>query len=294
MFFKPRPISKLTVQPPAPQVSRSGIAIVAIVKNEGRFIAEWARFHALAGVRHFYIYDNGSTDDTCTRLQSALPEDATTIIPWNQRLKSGRGGAELHNQVFAFAHALANFGGKYRWMAFVDVDEFIVPMQHNSLDTALSDLAAATHISLPWHMFGRSGHADMPDGGIVKNFLKRKKTVQAGGHALNWKCIVDPCHVTGVRVHGMEVDGKAEGVNDMGQFSTHKARAQQSFISNERLQLNHYYTRANADLQAKLNACLIASVPLTKHAKRVQRIVQEIEADEVEDHAAVAFLKRVT
>lgn len=293
MFFKPRPISKLNMRPPSPQASRFGVAIVAIVKNEGRFIKEWALFHALAGVRHFYIYDNGSTDDTCEKLNLALPHEAVTIIPWDQSLTSGRGGSELHNQVLAFAHALANYGGAFRWMAFIDVDEFIVPKMHNSIDDALSEVSEAAHISLPWHMFGRSGHEATPAGGIVKNFLKRMKTVQATGHALNWKCIVDPCRVTGVRVHGMEVDGKAEGVNDMGQFAAHKARSLPTFISNERLQLNHYYTRANADLQAKLAACLIASVPLKKHAKRVQRIVQEIEADEVEDRAALEFLDRL-
>ena len=175
MFFKPRPISKLNMRPPSPQASRFGVAIVAIVKNEGRFIKEWALFHALAGVRHFYIYDNGSTDDTCEKLNLALPHEAVTIIPWDQSLTSGRGGSELHNQVLAFAHALANYGGAFRWMAFIDVDEFIVPKMHNSIDDALSEVSEAAHISLPWHMFGRSGHEATPAGGIVKNFLKRMK-----------------------------------------------------------------------------------------------------------------------
>lgn len=294
MFFRKRPISKLDVVPPAQQVVRFGVAIVAIVKNEGRFIEEWVRFHRAAGVRQFIIYDNGSTDDTCAKLTATLAPDALILLPWRQSLKNGRDGAEVHNQVLAFAHALANYGGAFRWMAFVDVDEFIVPKVHATLDEALESLAGAAHVSLPWHMFGRSGHEVVPETGIVKNFLRRMKTVQSARHSLNWKCIVDPCRVTGVRVHGMDVDGRAEGVNDIGQSAPHKARGQAAFFSNAHLQLNHYYTRSNSDLQAKITACLIASVPLTKHAQRVMRIVDEIEADEVVDTAAPDFLDRVT
>ena len=49
-FFKARPISKLAVYPPKANTERSGVAIHIIVKNEARYIEEWARFHLLAGV----------------------------------------------------------------------------------------------------------------------------------------------------------------------------------------------------------------------------------------------------
>lgn len=292
-FFKARPISKLTVVPPKPFGGRQGVAIAIIVKNEETHIEEWVRFHLLAGVCHFIVYDNGSTDGTVRLLRRCLPEAALTLVPWAQSLRDGRSGAELHNQVLAFAHALANYGGQYRWMAFVDVDEFIVPKASDSIGDALAELDGAAHVSLPWHMFGRSGHETPPEGGMVANYLRRMRDIKHARHALNWKCIVDPCRVTGVRVHGMEIDGRAEGVNDIGEAAAHRARGQAGFFSNARLQLNHYYTRSNAELQTKLAACLIASVELQQHARRVQRIVDEIEADEVEDRAARDFLARV-
>lgn len=33
-------------------------AIVAIAKNEGKYIKEWIDYHSLIGVTKFYIYDN--------------------------------------------------------------------------------------------------------------------------------------------------------------------------------------------------------------------------------------------
>ena len=292
-FFKARPISKLAVLPPLAKPERSGVAIPIIVKNEARYIEEWARFHLLAGVSHFIVYDNGSTDETVALLRASVPAQALTIVPWAQSLRDGRSGAEIHNQVLAFAHALANYGARFRWMAFVDVDEFIIPKADASLAAALERLGDAGHVSLPWQMFGRSGHQTPPEGGIVANYTRKMRTTEGARHALNWKCIVDPSRVTGVRVHGMEIDGKAEGVNDAGVAAAHSARETAGFYSTEFLQLNHYYTRSNKDLQDKLDACLIASVALQKHARRVMRIVAEIEADEIEDTAAIDFLARV-
>ena len=101
------------------------------------------------------------------------------------------------------------------------------------------------HVSLPWQMFGRGGHEAPPEGGIVANYTRRMRTTEGARHALNWKCIVDPSRVTGVRVHGMEIDGKGEGVNDAGVPAAHSAREKAGFYSAEFLQLNHYYTRSN-------------------------------------------------
>lgn len=44
---------------PRPAQDRHGIALVLIVRNEARHIAEWARFHLAAGVRYIHAYDNG-------------------------------------------------------------------------------------------------------------------------------------------------------------------------------------------------------------------------------------------
>ena len=39
------------------------LSVCAIYKNEARYLAEWLEFHLLAGVEHFFLYDNNSTDD---------------------------------------------------------------------------------------------------------------------------------------------------------------------------------------------------------------------------------------
>ena len=98
--------------------------------------------------------------------------------------------------------------------------------------------------------------------------------------------------MTEVGVHGFAIDGRHEGVNDAGQPAAHADRTKRAFSSRVRLQLNHYYTRSNAELQAKIGRGSNKSVQANKHIARVMRIVTAIEAETVEDRTAIAFLAR--
>ena len=203
--------------PPKGLAGRHGLAIVAIVKNESRYIGEWASFHYRAGVRKFYIYDNGSSDNTREVLENTLPHEALVIVPWSQTMGDARYRSVIHNQVLAYAHAASNFGGDYRWMAFVDVDEFMVPKKAASLVEALDTLSGCNNISLPWHMYGTSGHKTDPGGSVLENYSFRFRDPLTGESGLrNFKCIVDPCSLTSVRVHSMQSDGKWVTSNDVG------------------------------------------------------------------------------
>ncbi|MFM7655309.1 MAG: glycosyltransferase family 92 protein [Paracoccaceae bacterium] len=286
------PITRIAITPPPAAKGRAGLAIVLIVKNEARHIAEWARFHHGAGVARFFVYDNACTDGTIEVLRATLPGDALTVIPWAQpRFRTTR-GREIHNQVLAYAHALMNFGPAFRWMAFIDVDEFLVPVEANSIPDAMEGLEGAAHVSLPWHMFGRGGHDSPPEGGVVSNYLQRAADPFGLSHGLNFKCLVDPARVTEVGVHGFAIDGRHEGVNDAGEPAPHASRSERRFYSRARLQLNHYYTRSNAELQAKIGRGSNKSVEADRHIARVMRIVSTIEAETVEDRTALAFLQR--
>ncbi|MBL3564122.1 glycosyltransferase family 92 protein [Rhodovulum sulfidophilum] len=288
-----RPITKLSFAPPAPRPGRSGLAIVLIVKNEARHIGEWARFHRAAGAAHVYAYDNGSTDGTAAELAAALG-DRLTLLPWDQKLFDGRSGREIHNQVLAYAHALRNFGGAHRWMACIDADEFLVPKQAESLEASLSHLGDIPSVTLPWHNFGRNGHDAPPEGGIVANYTRRAADPLSGARGVtNFKTLVDATRVTALKVHSVWVDGQAVTWNDRGERTDHKGRADPAFYSADHLQLNHYYTRSEQELAAKIARGSNQSVEARRHADRIRRNVANIEASEVEDRSAPDFLARL-
>ncbi|MGB5133925.1 MAG: glycosyltransferase family 92 protein [Prochlorococcaceae cyanobacterium] len=283
-------VARLGLDPPAPGPLRHGTALVLVVRNEARHIGEWARFHRLAGARQVIVYDDGSHDATVETLAAALEPDQLRVIPWRQRLVDLPLRRQIHNQVLAYAHAAANFGADFRWMAFIDADEFLVPKQAASIDAALSHLGPEVrNLSLPWHMFGRCGHRQPPAGGVVANYRLRAAEPMAGA---NFKCVVDPCHLTGVRVHRMEVDHRDLTWNDRGDTCHLRQRRRPVFYSADHLQLNHYYTRSAAELEEKIRRGPNLPAKAAAYRRKVMRTVNRIERDVVEDDAALRFLER--
>lgn len=288
-FKKVKAITHLNLEPPKPSAGRAGLAIVLIVKDEEQHIEEWAAFHLAAGVSHFYVYDNGCTDQTLARLLGVTGQKAT-VIPWDQKLWDTRSGAEIHNQVLAYAHAIRNFGARHRWMSFIDADEFLVPKAQSDLPSCLAHLHDEACISLPWHMFGRNGFETAPQGGIVDNYVLRHPAPLDPKGLCNFKLILDPCRVTSMGVHVAQCDQRDHTVNDRGEAATQATRRNASFYSSDFIQLNHYYTRSNAELEAKINRGSNVRHNQDKHRHKVLANVARVEATTVEDRFAQNWL----
>jgi hypothetical protein len=283
-------IAQVGLNPPKPMPGREGVAIVLVVRNEARHIGEWARFHRLAGIRHVLVYDDGCSDGTLSLLEQELGTKGHTVVPWSQRLSDSRLGRPLHNQVLAYAHAAANFGGAYRWLAFIDADEFLVPVQANSVDDALAHLGPEVcNLSLPWHMFGRNGYQRPPRGGVVANYQQRAAEPM---HGVNFKCLVDPCRLQAVRVHSMDTGRPFLTWNDRGEAWPLRERQRPGFYAADHLQLNHYYTRSSAELEQKISRGPNLDAKRRAYRRKVMRTVTRIEASCVDDRRAIAFLER--
>ena len=283
-------ISKIDLQAPAPESERHGVAIAAIVRDEAAHVGEWAHFHLAAGVRHFVIYDDASSDGTVGVLRSVVPADRLTVIPWGQRLSDARLRREIHNQLLAYAHAASNFGGAFRWMGFIDIDEFLVPVKASTLDAALAPLGDVPNLSLPWHMFGFSDHDDPPLSGVVANYLTRARDPMGNAPGLRaFKMLVDPCRLTAMRIHAMQTDNDELTWNDSGKKATFGTRDRTAFYSSQAVQLNHYYTRSRRELESKIARGPNLASKADDYRRKVMRTVASIEQDPIEDTRARDF-----
>jgi len=166
------------------------LTIAAIVRNEGRYLAEWIEFHTLGGIEHFYLYDNGGSDGTADILRPYLLQGRVTLLHW----------PEHPGQSSAYNHAIAIFGRDSDWMALIDVDEFIATPAGSSIARCVDAVGReADQILLPWWHFGSSGHDSRPDGLVIENYIHR--TVEAHRQT---KTIVRPDAVRLVGVHHCE------------------------------------------------------------------------------------------
>jgi len=263
------------------------------MKNEERHIQDWIYFHALAGVKHFILYDNGSTDRT-VELGSNFPDLNISIIPWvfNAAIPIKKTEFFLSQQILAYCHAISTFGANYRWMAFIDIDEIIIPKRVNNLEEALIPLEHFSSISLPWTMYGPNKHQAPPKKPQFFAYTTRAK--HHSGELLNFKCIVDPSKIMQVNVHNFGTSDLGKlSCNDVGVLVRPKKRRQSFFISRQNIQLNHYFTRSSAEMEEKISKGDVAGFTKEQRKPSVYRKFEEIEDNLVSDLSAIHFLERI-
>ncbi|MBO9472166.1 glycosyltransferase family 92 protein [Shimia sp. R10_1] len=292
-FSKPRKkgrASRISIKPPMAAAGRHGVALVTIAKNEEKRIADWLTFHALAGVREVILYDNKSTDRTA-EIASKFSGLKVTVIPWQLHTETSSPAMVLPRQILAYCHAISTFGERFRWMSMIDLDEYIVPKDTLTIEDALKPLEAHSNISLPWVMFGHNGHQSPTTTPIPFGYTERAR--HQSGPLLNFKCIIDPCQVTKVSVHKFEtVSMGKNSANTLGRTASNKTRKSESFVTNDVLQLNHYYLLSQQDTEEKINRGAVSGVSNDTRSRSLREKQKLIEAEPVSDTSALDFLSR--
>ncbi len=144
------------------------LAVVAIMKNEAPYLKEWLDYHLMAGVDHFYLYDNDSPDN---QREIAKPYIDAGIVDYID-------APGKMMQLFAYNDAVKRFKFRCRYMAFIDLDEFIFPKSNRSIvevvDETLSRDSNIAGMSIHWQFFGSNGQetADYSRG-VLERFTRR-------------------------------------------------------------------------------------------------------------------------
>ena len=136
------------------------LSICAIAKNEGKYFVEWIEYHKLVGAEKFYIYDNESTDNTKEILQ---PYMDSGIVEYTYRK-----GAK--QQLPVYADCLERFRFDTEWIAFIDLDEFIVPVEHKNIQTFLQNFKDCSAVQINWICYGSAGKKAEEPGLVMEKF----------------------------------------------------------------------------------------------------------------------------
>lgn len=159
------------------------LSVCAIAKDEGRYFDEWIGWHLSKGVDRFFIYDNGSTDNTRDVLQPYIDSGVVEYRYW----------PGSRRQIAAYDDCIRKYRLSTRWLAFIDLDEFIVPVKDGSIPAFLKRFETFPAVEINWLVYG-SGGAEKRERGTV---MERFKFHSQPGHILNRhvKSIVDPRRV---------------------------------------------------------------------------------------------------
>ena len=126
----------------------------AMYLDEAFYLREWIAFHRLVGVEQFYLYDNENTDEHREMLAPYIEQGVVVMYEWP--IKPG--------QIPAYHHCLAKHGADSRWIAFLDLDEFLFSPTYRPVPEILADYEEFPAVAVNWAMFGSSGHRTRPPG----------------------------------------------------------------------------------------------------------------------------------
>lgn len=142
------------------------LGIISQFHNEATYLAEWVAYHRLVGVDHFWLYDDGSTDDWRSVLAPHLDEGVVEVLPLPEQHSPGVPTAL--KQPGTFRDGLRRAQGKAHWVALIDADEFILPRTEATVPECLEQhFPRASGIYVNWRMFGTNHQIVAPGKPIL-------------------------------------------------------------------------------------------------------------------------------
>lgn len=207
------------------------LSVVAIFREEAPFLDEWLTFHAQNGVSHFYLYNNFSSDDYRDVLAPWIAQGVVTLTDWP--VETG--------QLAAYRHCVRVHGPESRWMAFIDIDEFLFSPAEIDVGNVLREFEDLPGILVHSPYFGAAGNEARPPRPTMRAFTQRAPLSR-----ISAKTIANPRWIYGIRnVHTFKY-WRGEGLDT----ARRPLNAGPPVL--DRLRLNHYWSRSLSDLRDKI------------------------------------------
>jgi hypothetical protein len=211
------------------------LSLLVPLRDEESYLIEFVNYYLIHGVDHFYFYDN----DSRVPVVEAIAEyrDRCTVM-------RAPGDAV---QSRAYAHFCQHFRHETKWVAVFDIDEFVLPHKHESFREFLVDYDHCDGIGINWVMFGDGHHKTRPAGGVMESYLYREakqhsaiKTVAKSDKLVGF---FDNPHFATLKDGSVYVDAHMNPIAG-------PANENQTI---DVIQLNHYFTKSEAEWETKLH-----------------------------------------
>jgi hypothetical protein len=220
---------------------RPYLAVCAIYRNEADYLREWIEFHRLVGAERFFLYDNSSEDHHQEVLAPYVADGTVVLKHWPQ----------VPGQLGAYDDCIAEQREAARWIAFIDLDEFLFSPTGRPVSEVIVDFERWPGVGANWATFGKSGHRTPPPGLVIENYLRRMGDARPRNRKI--KSIVDPTRVvrSASPHHFLYREGFAVDENRNLLDTPPRSMTEQASFS--LLRVNHYWTRSAEEWSRKLD-----------------------------------------
>jgi len=213
------------------------LSIAAMFQNEAPYLKEWIEFHKLVGVQHFYLFNNLSKDNYKEILKPYILSGEVELFQVPTETHDGDQLYALQRRVYS--KAIKKAKGKTRWLAILDLDEFLFAVnEDNVADFLNANFKEYSGVRVNWQIFGTSNVEAIPQNKLMIEMLTMKARPN---YSKNYSCksIVRPECVLHANIHiccykpgCMEVNGAKKMMRDNN-----------TGCHIDEIRINHYITR---------------------------------------------------
>jgi hypothetical protein len=142
------------------------LSVAAIFKNETMGLSEWIKHYIHHGFDHIYLVNDFSEDNYLEILQPYIDSNYVTLFENDISDKYYGRQVDINNKYFI---PIMN---QTKWLAIVDLDEFLYSPREIDVKKILRNHEDAAAIYVAWVWFNSNGHISQPKN-IVEGFTKR-------------------------------------------------------------------------------------------------------------------------
>jgi hypothetical protein len=252
--------------------------LVAIARDEAPYVAEWLAFHLAVGFTRVLVFDHGSRDgtaDVVARAARRVPAVSLHPVPADP-LRTP--------QLAAYAAALPLV--ETPWVAFLDIDEFLVPWRDGSVSAYLARVpedVSAVHVN--WRSFGSSGLGEPGYGLVTEAFLRCAEPDWA--YQAHYKTLARRERIVYANIHEVAVRHGRRTLSDFTDVDP-GAIGSADRIAYGGIQLNHYQAKTRSEFDARMRLPRADAPEVARDEDRDLRFML-LDRNEVEDRAALMF-----
>ncbi len=247
------------------------LSVGAVFKNEAHIMDEWIQHYLFHGVDHFYLINDGSTDD----FLPIIEKYKNTVTLFNNEIvyeKTGR-------QILMYNTYLKPILHETKWIAILDLDEFMYSPYYIDIKHVIKKYDDYSQISVNWNHFGSNGHVEQPQK-VVESFTKRARNDFKYTHPFSWKMFHEKSIVKSesamlLGVHTSSINGKTK------QIKKNETISAELIINHYAIQSFNWFmavksTRGDADRW-------LGCHPTRKDVSRNEEMFINLDINEVED-----------
>jgi hypothetical protein len=228
------------------------LAACMVIRDDPDF-PEWVTYHRRLGVGAFYIYDHNSSVPLPDRVSGHELSHGDVRYQYINHFNDPRD----QSPQMAVYHECLQVAQHHPWIAFIDVDEYIVPQPGKFfLSDYLRTFEGHCALTLNWRVLGSAGLETRPETGVVESYTK---CVEADNPMSWWtKVIVNPQYVKDFRLversdfQGPHKVNCLDGHQMVSENRTLYDVTEYQAVMTQDISLYHYVTRSREDFEIRV------------------------------------------